>query len=143
MDANIKAVAQACVEGIANDTMTFPQISLMLAEAGVERILSDLCRGTSINYTPDGESLELSVPWLKNIKVAYTFNAVAIKELIEEGRNALAEGGGLIPGYSYQSFFPRLGAAGCAGSMISFPGRYTVYFGRTGEAHVEPFPPLK
>ncbi len=142
MDAKIKAVAEACAEGIANDTMTFPQISLMLAEAGVERILSDPCRGTSIYYTPDGESLELSAPARKTA-VAYAFDAVAVKAVIEEGRNALAEGGGLVPGYSYKSFFSKLGAAGCAGSMISFPGRYTVYFGRTGEAHVEPFPPLE
>ena len=142
MDAKIKAVAEACAEGIANDTMTFPQISLMLAEAGVERMLSDPCRGTTIYYTADGESLELSAPGRKQA-VAYAFDAVAIKAVIEEGRNALAEGGGLVPGYSYKSFFPKLAAAGCAGSMISFPGRYTVYFGRTGEAHVEPFPPLK
>jgi hypothetical protein len=65
MDAKIKAVAQACAEGIANDMMTFPQISLMLGETGIERVLSDPCRGTSIYYTPDGESLEFSAPTRK------------------------------------------------------------------------------
>ncbi|MDR3470231.1 MAG: DUF1398 domain-containing protein, partial [Devosia sp.] len=41
------------------------------------------------------------------------------------------------------SFFSKLAAAGCAGCMISFPGRFTFYFGRTAETYVEPFPPLK
>ena len=30
--------------------------------------------------------------------------------------------------------------AGCAGYLVSFPGRRAVYFGRTGETHVELFP---
>jgi len=31
-------------------------------------------------------------------------------------------------------------AAGCTGYLVSFPGQRAVYFGRTGETHVEHFP---
>jgi hypothetical protein len=31
-------------------------------------------------------------------------------------------------------------ALGCAGYLVSFPGRRVVYFGRAAEFHVERFP---
>lgn len=31
-------------------------------------------------------------------------------------------------------------AAGCAGYLVSLPGRRVVYYGRTGETHVELIP---
>jgi hypothetical protein len=42
--------------------------------------------------------------------------------------------------YSYVVFCEKVKAAGCAGYLVSFPGRRVVYFGRTAEAHVEHFP---
>ena len=122
--------------------MTAPQASAMLAEVGFERALADHCRGTWILYTPEGESLELPVDRIK-VPVTYEFDAIALKSVIEGGRQALTQDGGLVPGFSYNSMPPKMGLAGVAGYMISFPGRFTTYFGRTGEAHVEPFPPLK
>ena len=142
MDEKIVAVAKACAEGLANDTMTAPKLSLLLAEAGIESVLSDYRRGASTYYLPNGDSFELPAPSRRN-PVAWEFDAAAIKAVIDEGRQALTEDGGLKAGFSYKSFFVKLAAAGCAGNMISFPGRLTVYFGRTGDAHVEPFPPLK
>jgi uncharacterized protein YbcV (DUF1398 family) len=44
------------------------------------------------------------------------------------------------PGYTYAGFCAKVKAAGCAGYMVSFLGRRIVYFGRTGETHVEHFP---
>ncbi len=43
-------------------------------------------------------------------------------------------------GYSYAGFCATVAAAGCAGYLVSFPGRRVVYFGRTAETHVEHFP---
>lgn len=37
-------------------------------------------------------------------------------------------------------FCRKVAAAGCAGYVVSFPGRRAVYMGRTGETHVETFP---
>jgi hypothetical protein len=142
MDANMKAVASACIEGLGSNTMTAPQACAKLADVGFERMLADFCRGTMILYTPEGESLELPVLRIK-VPVTYEFDAVALKNAIEGGRQALTEDGGLVPGFSYNSMSPKMGLAGAAGYMISFPGRFTTYFGRTGEAHVEPFPPIK
>jgi hypothetical protein len=42
--------------------------------------------------------------------------------------------------YSYAAFSLRVRAAGCAGYLVSFPGRRVVYYGRTAETHVEHFP---
>ena len=42
--------------------------------------------------------------------------------------------------YSYAAFCARVKAAGCAGYIVSFPGRRVLYFGRTAETHVEHFP---
>lgn len=142
MDSKMTAVAQSCAAGVDSGELTFPKWSVILAEAGFESVLFDFRRGTTIYYLPDGESLELPSPNRRGA-VSWAFDAAAIKALIDEGRQALTADGGLAPGYSYEDNFPKLWAAGCAGSMISFPGRLTFYFGRTGETHVEPFPPLK
>ena len=34
-------------------------------------------------------------------------------------------------------------AAGCVGYFVCLTGRRAVYFGRTGENYIEPFPPAK
>jgi uncharacterized protein YbcV (DUF1398 family) len=40
----------------------------------------------------------------------------------------------------YRAFCRQIAAAGCAGYFVSLPGRRAVYYGRTGETHVEHFP---
>jgi uncharacterized protein YbcV (DUF1398 family) len=40
----------------------------------------------------------------------------------------------------YLTFCEDIAAAGCVSYLVSLPGRRAVYFGRTGEAFVEPFP---
>jgi uncharacterized protein YbcV (DUF1398 family) len=57
-------------------------------------------------------------------------------ELVALVRWAQANG----PDYSYAAFCEKARAAGCAGYLVSFPGRRVVYYGRTAETHVELFP---
>ena len=40
----------------------------------------------------------------------------------------------------YKGFCERILAAGCVGYHVSLAGRRCVYYGRTGETHVEMFP---
>jgi len=40
----------------------------------------------------------------------------------------------------YREFCERIAAAGCVGYTVSLTGRRAVYYGRTGESHVEMFP---
>jgi uncharacterized protein YbcV (DUF1398 family) len=55
-------------------------------------------------------------------------------------RQAIGEAQALAPGYTYPGFCAKVAGAGCAGSLVSFPGRRVLYYGRTGETHTELFP---
>ena len=41
---------------------------------------------------------------------------------------------------TYKAFCERIAEAGCVGYHVSLAGRRAVYYGRTGENHVELFP---
>jgi uncharacterized protein YbcV (DUF1398 family) len=40
----------------------------------------------------------------------------------------------------YREFCERIAQAGCVGYIVSMAGRRAVYYGRTGDSYVEPFP---
>lgn len=132
MNDHMKAVAEACIAGAYNGTMTFPQIVGTLIESGFESYMVDFRRAIAIYYTPDGESVELTTHKIAN-NVAAQFDAAAIQTAIKEAQQ-------LVAGYTYRSFCEKVSAAGCAGYIVSFSGRRAVYFGRTAETHVEVFP---
>lgn len=127
-----KAVARECLEASESDTLIFPQVVRNLMEAGFEGYAVDFRCATRTHYLPCGESLELSTAHT-NVPVAEAFNADAIKGAIKAAQTQ-------VPGYTYKSFCDKVTAAGCAGYIVSFPGRRVVYYGRTGETHVEHFP---
>ncbi len=132
MNAHQKAVAQECLEGAEANTMTFPQSVAKLREAGFESYLADLRRAVQIHYLPAGESIELPTGTSPDA-VAARFDPAAVEAAIREAQ-------ALVPGYTYKDFCAKIMAAGCAGYMVSFSGRRAVYFGRTAEIHIEPFP---
>jgi uncharacterized protein YbcV (DUF1398 family) len=43
----------------------------------------------------------------------------------------------------YRTFCARIAAAGCVGYHVSLAGQRAVYYGRTGDCHVEWFPGAK
>jgi uncharacterized protein YbcV (DUF1398 family) len=43
----------------------------------------------------------------------------------------------------YREFCVRIADAGCVGYLVSLVGRRAVYYGRSGESYVEPFPTAK
>jgi hypothetical protein len=55
-------------------------------------------------------------------------------------KEAIREAQALVPEYTYKGFVAKIARAGCAGYIVSFLGRCVLYFGRTAETHVEPFP---
>jgi len=65
--------------------------------------------------------------------VAAAFDATKVESLVRWAQANPAD-------YSYLAFCEKAKAAGCAGYLVSFPGRRVVYFGRTAETHVEYFP---
>ena len=132
MDARLKTIAEDCLRASHGATMTFPQIVATLAGAGFEGYTVDYRRGTTTYYLPDGDSVMLGSAFGADA-VAAVFDKEGVEAAV---RRAQAN----APGYSYQEFSRSAKASGCAGYIVSFVGRRVVYFGRTGETHVEHFP---
>ena len=131
MSTNWKNIARTCLEGAESGAMTFPQIVGTLIEAGFDGYAVDLRRATTIYYRPDGETIELEATPTK--LVAEYFDASKVKEAIGEAQ-------ALVPGYTYRGFCDKVATAGCAGYLVSFPGKRVLYYGRSGETHTEYFP---
>jgi uncharacterized protein YbcV (DUF1398 family) len=112
--------------------MTFPQSVQQLMEAGFDGYSVDFRRSTRAYYLPDGQSLELKTAPTPT-PVAQRFDAGAVKAAIREAQ-------ALAPGYTYKGFCAKAAEAGCAGYMVSLPGKRVLYYGRTGETHTEYFP---
>ena len=132
MDAPRIAIARTCLDAAHDGSLSFPMIIGRLMEAGFEGYMVDYRRGTQTYYLADCDGVSLDMPPSAG-KVEPAFDAAAVGGLV---RWAQANG----PDYSYVHFCERVKAAGCAGYLVSFPGRRVVYFGRTGETHVEYFP---
>lgn len=130
MDAHVKAIAAECTAGSDNDTLTFPQVLGKLAAAGVEGYVCDLRRATKTYYLPDGEYLDITAH-RADAPVAERFDAARVEAAV--GQSQRNE-------HSYRDFCRKIAEAGCAGYIVSLLGRRAVYFGRTGETHVEHFP---
>jgi len=130
MDKDFVQAAEACTHGSDTGTMTFPQVVNRLTAAGVERYLADLVRHEKIFYRPDGASCAIPAAPLAGT-ASPGFDAAAVASAIRASR------AGAI---GYAQFCERILTAGCVGYVVSLTGRRAVYFGRTGETHVEPFP---
>ena len=126
------AVAQKCLFAAENDSMNFPDIVGTLIAAGFESYAIDYRRATATYYLPDGDSIVLDT-YRVDGEVASQFDAASLQVAIREAQTQ-------VPGYSYAGFCRKAVAAGTAGYIVSFLGRRAVYFGRTGECHVEHFP---
>lgn len=131
MTANWKDIARSCLEGAELGAMTFPQIVGALTEAGFDGYAIDFRRATAVYYRPDGEAIELKAT--PTAPVAERFDASIVRQAIREAQ-------ALAPGYTYRGFCAKVAAAGCAGYLVSLPGRRVLYYGRTGETHTEHFP---
>ena len=131
MDASTVALAERCLRGAEDDTMTFPEIVTTLVEAGFEGYAIDFRALTATYYLRDGASAVLAIRAAAAVSAG--FDVAPIQAAIREAQ-------ALAPGYSYERFCRKVAAAGCAGYMVSFSGRRALYYGRTGETHVELFP---
>lgn len=132
MDAERIAVAKACLNAAHDGSLSFPEIIGKLVSAGFEGYAVDYRRSTQIHYLPDGDNVELAMPYSAG-PVAAVFASAGVEALV---RWAQANG----PDYSYPAFCEKVKAVGCAGYLVSFLGRRVVYYGRTAETHVELFP---
>lgn len=132
MDAHHIAIARTCLDAAHDGSRGFPAIVGMLIEAGFEGYMVDYRRSSQTYYLPDGDSVMLDMPQAAH-PVAAAFDAATVAALVRWAQSGDAD-------YSYSAFSGKAACAGCAGYLVSFPGRRVVYFGRTGETHVEHMP---
>jgi uncharacterized protein YbcV (DUF1398 family) len=109
---------------------SFGEIVKQLAEAGVERYHQDFSRSERTYYLPDGESEVVRDESAGTIPAA-AFSASGVEAAVR------ATQAGAI---AYKEFCRQVMEAGCVGYLVSIAGRRVVYYGRTGDMHVEYFP---
>ncbi|KQV65351.1 DUF1398 family protein [Rhizobium sp. Root1220] len=130
MHNHVKSIVEECSKGSEENRLNFPQVIAKLAEAGVEGYFADLRRSNKIYYLPDGTSIEMASAPVE-FPVAATFDATGVETAVRQAQRSEI---------TYRIFCESVMAAGCAGYLVSLPGRRVVYFGRTAELHVEHFP---
>ncbi len=130
MDSQARDVAEECTRISDEERVTFGEVVGKLDAAGVERYHADLLRADKIYYMPDGSSHRTPNHALAAAP-AIRFSA----EGVEAAVRAIQQGR-----IRYREFCARIAAAGCVGYIVSMAGRRAVYYGRTGDSHVEPFP---
>lgn len=133
MRAQQIAVAKDSLQASHDGSLTFPEICRNLIAAGFEGYLVDYRTSAATYYLPDGDCLTLEAPTMQGA-IAAAFDQEAIATQVRWAQSQAED-------YSYKAFSRNVKVAGCAGYIVSFLGRRVVYFGRTGETHVEHFPP--
>ena len=133
MDAHVKAIVRDCTEGSDQERMTFPEVVTKLIGAGVERYHTDMLRGEKTYYLPNGES-EIVRGASVASKPPMAFSAAGVEAAVRAIQAQKIK---------YKEFCERIVAAGCVGYFVSMAGRQAVYYGRTGDSYVEPFPAAK
>lgn len=132
MTDTLQNIARDCLAGAETCHLSFPEIVGTLIGAGFDGYLVDYRRNAATYYLPDGTAFDLATH-SGGPPVASAFNVAAV-------RAAIAEAQANAPGYTYLGFGEKVRAAGCAGYLVSFPGRRVLYFGPDGETYIEHFP---
>jgi uncharacterized protein YbcV (DUF1398 family) len=109
---------------------SFGEIVRQLADAGVERYHQDFLRSERTYYLPDGES-EVVRDKSAGTTPAHAFSASGVEAAVRAAQAGTIQ---------YKEFCRQAMAAGCVGYLVSIAGRRVVYYGRTGDLHVEYFP---
>lgn len=132
MDAQRITIAETCLNAAYDNSKSFPEIVGELIRAGFEGYAVDYRRHTTTYFLPDGDSVVLENRSAEG-SVAAQFDSAGVASQVKWAQANGAD-------YSYSAFCTNVKAFGCAGYMVSFPGRRVLYFGRTAETHVEHFP---
>jgi uncharacterized protein YbcV (DUF1398 family) len=130
MDSAVKNAVEECTRASDAERITFPQVVMKLIGAGVERYHADLARAEKTYYMPDGPNHLVRTVATGTVP-AVDFSAEGVAAAVR------AIQAGQI---RYREFCERIALAGCVGYHVSLVGRRAVYYGRSGDTYVEPFP---
>jgi uncharacterized protein YbcV (DUF1398 family) len=132
MEQRVIDIVEDCTHGSDQGRLTFPEVVAKLMAAGIEQYHADLRRAEKTYYMPGGPSHVAACAPVAG--VGDPFSAAGVATAIREIQ---------AQRIGYVRFCERIAAAGCVGYIVSLAGRRAVYFGRTGECLVEPFPGAK
>ena len=130
MNPSVRDAVLECTRASDEERITFPEVVKKLMDAGIERYHADLMRSEKTYYLPNGQS-EVVPSHAVGIVPPQEFSAQGVDDAVR------AVQAGKI---RYKAFCERVAAAGCVGYFVSIAGKRAVYYGRTGDSHVERFP---
>lgn len=121
-----------CEHLSSESKITFPEVVKKLIKAGVETYYVDLIKRRNTYYGTDGRTEEVMLS-LKDLPfIAESFDVSAVHEAVKHIQRQEI---------SYPEFINEIMKAGTYGYIAYLRGRRVVYLGRTGEMHIEHFPP--
>ncbi|MDX2073016.1 MAG: DUF1398 family protein [Alphaproteobacteria bacterium] len=123
-------VIKECTSLSLAEQITFPEVVMRLAEAGVERYIADLVGKKKLSYGKQGET-HMGELAFEDTAIPEQFDAKAVKQTITDIQQGRIQ---------YRTFLRRIMEAGCAHYEVFITGHRAVYFGRNGAQHIEEFP---
>jgi uncharacterized protein YbcV (DUF1398 family) len=126
----VRNVMIECTVGSDHERITFPEVVMKLFAAGIEHYHADLQRSEKAYFLADGR-FEVIPAHKVETPISAAFDAKGVDAAVR------AIQAGQI---KYREFCACIAAAGCCAYIVSMSGRRAVYYGRTGETHVELFP---
>lgn len=137
MDAAVIATMQQCTDRSLAGTITFPEVVARLTAVGCESYRADFYRREKIYFLPSGESYvsamsDLDPEEFSGNRIAQDFAPAAVIAALRAIQSGEID---------YRAFLAQIAAAGTVAYSVHLRGRRAIYFGRTGEFHVEDFPP--
>jgi len=129
MDQSVRMFVEELTRASDAESITFPQVVQSMLAAGVERYHADLMRSERVYYMPDGISCSIPAHVVRDI--ARDFSAAGVEAAVRAAQRGDIQ---------YREFCRRIAAAGCVGYFVTLAGQRAVYYGRTGETHIEHFP---
>ena len=130
MQEHVASTMQECTDASDQERISFPEVVMKLIQAGVERYHADLLRAEKTYYLPSGESHRVEAAPIAAVPPA-AFTAEGVAAAVRAIQQQQIK---------YREFCERIARAGCVGYLVSLAGRRAVYYGRTGDSYVEPFP---
>ena len=131
MQPAVEAALGECVRMSGAGEIDFPEVVRRLSALEVERYHADYNRQEITLYLADGDSCVFPSHH-EAMPVAADFSAAGVAAAVRQSQRGE---------HTYRDFVRKTMAAGCVGYFVQITGRRAIYFGRTGDNHVEHFPP--
>jgi uncharacterized protein YbcV (DUF1398 family) len=133
MDTQVRNAVVEANRASDEERVSFREVVMKLMQAGVERYHADLLRGEKTYYLPNGESEVVQGQRIGSAP-ADQFSAAGVEAALRDIQAGKIQ---------YRLFCARIAESGCVGYHVSLAGQRVLYYGRTGDSHVEWFPGAK